>query len=601
MTVKYKTVTLAHSNPSFLNEELRDFLVNDCGWTDDTPSGQDDDFNFGLGFFLSSNGEDGNTKIHMHLWGNENYNVYAPPKMSYLSAGITTTGQMSCDVLDGSLFPASGPFWIRVNDELILCSSTSVNTISFSQRGAGGTVAATHTANDCVGYTADGATGFFSDIEMYMHQDVSSSGGIIASSAPATHGRDSVSAVPGLVGYGARRFQYQSFLRITSGSESGKMRPITGYTDTGDFDYRPFLSAPGANDSEVVTAGFNPCCSRRMCDSSFSSSDMLWGTVPRDALGNATTYFFYGSKDGVTIVCKYSGSYRTVYFGNVVPFASKLTTTITAGVSAGATSIAVANRHLFVVGEKYRMLSTDTDDWVDNEDRSTESPAGSWPDLDPEEIPTEELVVDTITPGAGDAGTIGFTSALVYGYRTGAEVGEDPRPALKTCRLNTVFYDIVSGGAAALVLYLNTKKENLAIDASHRQMIRAFHNTTRWTPYAAQFTNVLYNVGQNVSGLGVASALANSAQAPSYVTHRYVGGLLSVFTAYNATQSNRGRWQCVKGTIPNIWWFDGSFASPPYGGVEEDTVKAWWGSQFETFRLFSSGGTRWFASGPEIT
>lgn len=597
MAVKHKIVTLDHSATSFLNNEIYDFLVNDCGWTDDTPSGQDDDFNFGLGYFLSSPGEDGNTKIHMHLWGAGDDNSYVPPIMTYLGAAITTTGQMSCTVLDGTLLPSSGPFWIRIDDELIICSGTSGSTVTFSQRGAGGTTAATHAADACVGLENN----IRSCIELFMHQDVSSGGGIAAASASSPHARDNVSALAGLTGYGDRRFNYHAFLRITSGSESGKMRPILDYDDTGDFTYRPFLNAPGDNTSEVVMAGFNPACSWRMCDTSFSSNDMCHGSIERNSVGDATTFFMYGSKDGFVIVAKYNSAYYAHYFGNVVPYASKLTTALTAGASAGATSFVVANRHLFVEGEKYRLLSTDVDDWGDNEDRSAEAPASSWPDLDPEEIPSEEVVVDTITPGTGDAGTIAITSQLIYSYRTGAEVGEDPRPAVRVASQGGTFADPLVGGQTMLPLYLNTRKENLAIDASHRQNIRACHNTSsRWIPYPGYFDFMRYNSELLVGPSGAQSG--SGPDSPSYLTQRYVGGLISVYTPYNATYRQYGRWECVKGTLPYIWWFNVTGSSPPYGGSAEDTLKAWWGSQFETFRMFQSpgSGTHWFACGPEL-
>ena len=111
-----------------------------------------------------------------------------------------------------------------------------------------------------------------------------------------------------------------------------------------------------------------------------------------------------------------------------------------------------------------------------------------------------------------------------------------------------------------------------------------------------------YNAEIYVGPTGIWTGAVNSENAPSYLTHRYVGGLISAFTPYNLTYSGYGRWQCVKGTIPYIWWFDVPTGSPPYGGSSEDTLKAWWGSQFETFRLFMSAGTgnHWFACGPEL-
>lgn len=63
---------------------------------------------------------------------------------STLSAAITGTGDTSCTVTNGAVFPSSGNFRILIDSELILVGARSGNTLSSLTRGIESTSAATH-------------------------------------------------------------------------------------------------------------------------------------------------------------------------------------------------------------------------------------------------------------------------------------------------------------------------------------------------------------------------------------------------------------------------------------------------------------------------
>lgn len=78
-----------------------------------------------------------------------------------LSAGITSV-QTSITVADGSVFPSEGDFRLRIDDEILICTARSGNTLTVS-RGEESTSNVTHDSGDTVTsiLTADSFDVFF--------------------------------------------------------------------------------------------------------------------------------------------------------------------------------------------------------------------------------------------------------------------------------------------------------------------------------------------------------------------------------------------------------------------------------------------------------
>jgi len=378
MAYKFKTVTV--NNFSQLNEELRDFLVSDVGWTDETPSGQDDEMGAGdyhgiLGTFLRSSGEDGNQDIRLHLHQEQSdddatveYRTGRLPAFSYLS-GTLAIGASSVSVDDDTeLAAVTTPFVVRMNDELAVVSNVSGGTVTFSLRGAYGTAEAAHDASDVilnVSYSLP-------RIDVYAYRDLATA--LASSSGTSSLGKKSVTGVPGLSGYTDDEFNLHGMLKVTDGAEAGKMRPILDYAGTGgDFDYVAFSKAPGTANCEIVSMGFLPTNSKKVNN----GGNRVQPLVRMAEAGTDTPCWFYASKDAVWVITKWNTGYDSFFAGNVIPSSSRDTTTSVGTSTAGTASIDVVNRHLFVEGEKFRIISQNADDWATNYSRS-----GGEPDLD---------------------------------------------------------------------------------------------------------------------------------------------------------------------------------------------------------------------------
>lgn len=102
--------------------------------------------------------------------------VFANLATTTLAAAITSSGATSITVTDGSVFPATGDFDVKVDNEIMTCTARSGNTLTVT-RGVGGTTATTH---------ANGATitnilttsdvGAFVQTSIYSHATVASAG-----------------------------------------------------------------------------------------------------------------------------------------------------------------------------------------------------------------------------------------------------------------------------------------------------------------------------------------------------------------------------------------------------------------------------------------
>lgn len=78
-----------------------------------------------------------------------------------LASGLTNV-QTSATVDDGSVFPAEGDFRLRIDDEIVICTARSSNTLTIT-RGAEGTSAASHDTGAVVRaiLTAGGLDAFY--------------------------------------------------------------------------------------------------------------------------------------------------------------------------------------------------------------------------------------------------------------------------------------------------------------------------------------------------------------------------------------------------------------------------------------------------------
>lgn len=600
MAYKFKTVTV--NDPTKMLEELRDFLVTDVGWTDESPSGQDDEMGAGdyhgvLGTFLRSAGEDGNQDVCLHLRTEymSDYTYprfgasYVHPQFSYLS-GTLAIGASSVTVDDDTeLVTVPTPFAVRINDEIAIVSSVSSGTVNFSQRGAYGTTEAAHVAGDVIlnlSYTRP-------LIDAYAFRDVTAA--IASSSGTSAVGLKSVSAVPGLSGYTDNEFNFHGMLKVVDGTEAGKMRPILDYAGTGgDFTYAPFKTAPGTANVEVVSMGFLPTLSKKL----FTAASVRCLPLVKSAeVGTDTVCWFYACKDAVWVITKWDSGYDAFFAGNCIPASSQDTTTSVGTSSAGSNTIEVANRHLFAGGEKFRIISQNAGDWGTNWYRG-----GTEPNLDAEEIPTEEFVVQSITPGTGDAGTLTLNANLLFTYSEGAVIGEDPRPALTSAYgYNLAGNSITEGVYCSSCVYLPAPKTDIAAHMSHRQSERAVHSNLDKYVYNSTYFNGYGGRRDTKRWTGLFGDYVSGNQDADYYNRlngRPTGGLVTIYQDAE-TYSAYGIFYSMKGVLPLCWWVT-TEATPPYSAASEDTYAARWGSQYEEFRLFAIRSGGWFIFGPEI-
>jgi len=595
MAYKFKAVTV--NNWSALNEALRDFLVTDVGWTDETPAGQDDemgagDFHSIIGHFLRSDGEDGNQDVCVHLgamqpsdYSYDYYRDWVLPPVSYLSSGIGT-GDVSATVDDGTEYSGvPTAFVARIDDELVDVSVVAGNVLTIA-RGKYGTTPATHTQGAPVLCLKQGKP----VIDVCAFQDLSNA--VVASSGTGTLGTDSVTNVPGLSGYRTDQFNWHGMLRVVDGPHAGKMRPILDYVSAGgDFTYAPFLTTPGVANVDVVSMGFLPTMSRRIGE---GTTSYLTPRVNVENAGTDTPCWFYGSKDAFWVITKVGGTMYVMYTGNLIPFASRDTTISVGTTTAGTNTIMVANRHLFTESEKFRILSQNYADWATNQDRS----AAGEDDLDIEEIPSEEFVVQSITPGTGDAGTLMLSANLQYTYSAGAVIGEDPRPAASLASGYQSIHYVTNLATTDcwLPVYFWMKKDAISAHATHRQTSRSVHVSGDPT------TPDPVNLASRGRGLcageigpdGIYASGGNDSAFYGYVNDRPTLGLWSLTN--QEVQEALGIVLSVKGTFHMAWWIPYE-SGYPFGMATEDTVKARWGSGYEEFRLFGNN----MIFGPEIS
>jgi len=607
MAYKGKAVTVASA--SHLVTEVKDFMLA-CGWTLEGPStdpaAQDDDDGLMLGWFLKSTGENGTDDIKVHLGLNTGRDGQEFADCTYLSAGVTDT-DTSLPVQDASAYTAGD--YVRVQNEMIIVGTVDIpgNSLNACTRGACGTTKVAHDSGKVVQhcYKVTGNVVYPFCAEVFAVRDMGDpedSHPIAASSGTVTWsvGKTSTSGVSGLGGYTNDRFNWHTLVQVwdpdgggpsVPGPEHAKMRWCIDYSDggaSGSLTFQPFKNTPGAKHVRVLGGGFLPGFSRRFVPGTSSTRNL--GTLYMDNYTPSAgmVVYMYGCKDGVALYVKQTNSVP-FYFGNVIPYANPLNAVTTADAAKGDDEFSVNNTDLFCVGQKYRVISQSHLDWDPNK-----TPDAPFPVLDAEEIPTQEIIVETI-----GTGTITFSPVLKYSFKSGAVIGEDPRPAIR------MGYN--SGAPVAMLhsqvwvqCYLPCKKEDLGSHASFRQFARAYHtNGAPQTPYNYYWNSYLYEQGTPDLDMGDDSCtLTNkNRQTDQFPLKRWCIGFAQA-SGSEPTYSVFGRFYTLKGVVPLIWAFP---AAAPGGAVMEDTMKAVWEGAYKTFRVLTQASApTHILMGPEI-
>lgn len=584
MAYKFKSFVTSGSN--FLVKEIRDFMVA-CGWTDITPSGQDDQDGVILGYWLKSTGETGEADkndLFVHIGAMSSVRSQTFVEISYLS-GAMTASQDYVPVVDTTVF-TSPTGSVKVGSEWITYSGVDggLNRLTGCVRGYGLTDPATHSANDVVSQLGNAAIEIFANVDLTNYLAVS--GAPIAWSL----GTKAVTGITGLNTFGDDYFNFHSLIRATGGTQSGKMRWVKDYATAGDFTYQAFLTAPGAVACEVISGGFFPSWSKR---SSESTGNGYYRAIGSLSIGGAsaagTPVWFYGSKDGIAIVQKYSTDYYFNFWGKPIVGSSPIVVLTTLDAAAAQNRIRVANLDPFAVNGKYRIIGRDILDW-----RTNRVQGGSWPNLDPEEGVSEEFVVTSIDVGNSE---LVLSSNLRNSYETGAVVGEDPRPMIRWQSGSSAYplENAIWGG-----LFLPCNPALFGSHASNRQRWRAFHvSGDKYTPTAnTTSTNACYKVDAGTTQPCSPNYLITDAQ--NRQNEALPLTLLPMSKAdQNEGYAGYGCFNRFSGWLPFVWE---SQDKPPFNVASaEDTVKGVWNGKMETFRIFYVNvGTYWIVCGPEI-
>lgn len=575
---------------SHLNDEIFDFLVNDCGWTDKTPTGQDDQNGMILGRWLRSPGEDGIQDIHLHLHlRSSDYPHW--PQHTYVD-GSVGAGDNTIPIKYDSTFPSSG--YGRVGDEIVSWTGNSGGSLTGVLRGQYGSSPATHSADDVLLVLSDGTHGYNTAIEIFAHSDLTN--GLLASSGVSSIGAQSVPAVPGLSGYGDDRFNYHALFRVTDGAEAGKMRWVEDYiSSTGEFVFtrHPFLSSPGSANCELVSEGFFPGWTARGDMSTSSNRGSRWGVIPWFA-GASTqwTVYLYGNLNSFAAVAWRADQDKWLYtfFGMPNVICSPLVVALTSDASAGDWEVEVNDIGMFSVFQKVRLLSQDVDDWADNEDRQV---SDGWDPLDPEETASEEKVIREIDQVNR---LLKFESPLIYSYRTGAVVGEDPRPVMRYSGQH--YHDQFLGCSdtsrgGVLQCYSPSDAFRIGQNASHRQNWRAWHDADdpktirgKYEQYPVFFgtvseTHFIYD--------SVFDDL-NNRQNSQFAVHPVV------LNSYHLSDGWEYGWDDkAKGTVPWVWYIWSNI----WGASAGDRVRMMWGGSWRWFRVVEEYNGKLYLVGPE--
>lgn len=622
MAYKGKSVVVASA--SHLISELKDFMIT-CGWALEGPSAgtgpadNDDLEGLILGWFLSSAGEDTAQDLHVHLGVAKEARLPDFADFSYLAeAGGISDSDDNFDVKTGTGSKFTAGDKIRIEDEIIVVGGVSTDRLTGCQRGWGITDPAAHAQNKVIQFVESPTHNALPMMEGFAFSDLATA--LLTSNGnsagwTATEANFDEDSVLDNSGYWTNdRFNYHCLLENVV---DGKLRWITDYVAaTGTFTHQDFLATPtAASTAKVYVGGFLPGWSKRAYQGGtyadrhlgifgpYAESGSPWATKFHHEAG--VVVWMYGSKDGVMLVANWPVlGYEAFYIGNCVPYSSPLNTTLSSGATAGDVVIDVTSVASFTEGQKVRIIAQSIADWNTNEDRSAESPAASWPNLDPEEIPTEEALI--VAVGVSD---ITVATGLIYTYSSGAVIGEDPRPMV---RLGNYGGSVAANakwdnsGIVIAALYNTAPKNSISQHATHRQFSRSFHSdSARYTPLWMDGNSLeeassiaLHKLDTNL--LKPADDAVMNYDIPTYEGNYQNEQLLMsrwIVQRTVTTKYDHGSWTVGKGVIPFCWC--NTQDVPPLGGSSEDTVEAMWAGTFETFRMFDVNG-EYLIVGPEI-
>jgi len=617
MAYKGKHV-LCNSTLDF-TKKLKDFLVDECGWIHDPASptkdptaclAQDDKHGFILGWFLKSNGEDGNQNIPMHIgWGTyettttskwwKGYTTYLASELSESAASISLT----------TAFPVLATSdIIQIGDELIQVGVVTGTLLTVCIRGMYGTTAASHSVKDVIARVTNTAPAITMHAVRDLANPILTSGanlgvmGLTASSGNITMTDTALHATRD-----DSKYDYCTLVKA-----AGKWRWVhtqtVEATGTIAIGYDAYYTSPGNVPIEIFSAGFHPHASRHTVNDLCRSSPMFNSCVmasPKDC-------WFYGSKDGIAVVILISNNvYRIYYNGKYTPYCNPAFTTaasVSSGdIARGATQIKVADVTKFAIGGKY-MLLTDQPavDWAANRNTSTSTymnaSTDNWPNLDGNEAVFEYVIVTAI-----DAvnSVLTLTVPTCYSYKSGALIGEHLRPHVGYCQASdgTYYQQFSTAGDASAVCFHSARNEYIYTNfPAHRIRWRCgtqnnFVPTGALKPWEGLLTATNFTLWATKekcdSQIGIGT--------PVLWPEAYSGAVFLMpymlrptnDTDYKAAGADNTR---KPGYIPHVRKVENIWSA-----MSEDTIKVQFAGSYETFRLFyNDWAGYWFAMGPEI-
>jgi hypothetical protein len=615
------------------NKRLVDWLVNEVGWAHDPNSptidltartAQDDKHAFKLGWFLKSNGEDGNQNIPIHIGWQDISNIATSYTMwygrtAYLSAGISATD--TAITLKSAMTNLANGDIIQIGDELIYAGVVSGANLSSCVRGYYGTTATTHDVKDVVGRI----TGSAPAITVFGVRDLATP--LLSSSGTpswsfgetATSSNNLAVDLPRNTSRDASKLNHSTLVKITSGAESGKWRWVTAQpctiTNQIGLTYDEFYGAPGAASCEIYSGGMHPSVSRHMSIGPNGSS--YTAALYPTAFASPKDVWLYGSKNGFTIVLlAANNTYRMFYFGQYAPYGNMTATTATSAadgdIALGATQIKVANINLFAVGGRYMLLSASPAlDYRANCNQISNSymgaPGGgspnSWPNLDGDEACFEYVLVTNVNLVSN---VITVQCGTCYSYKAGALIGECLRPHIGyACQsdgaANQFAGSSLGGYANCVVWHAHRNSRVFTTHPAHRVRWRCCQSENNSgfptvKPWNADFGRNAYVQRECAYGnLGDGTAEIGASPEP------YSGSAMLLAPRLRDTDpgNDRSAWggdmNRRPGYIPgpravnNVW-----------SALNEDLIRVMFQGAYCNFRLFyHSDSGYWWACGPE--
>lgn len=617
----YKGTHYSVNNCFDVINRLKDFLVA-CGWqlvgptdTEAHRIAQDDKHAKILGWFLNSNGEDGNKDLHVHLSTTKDYNTRSHTWWyDWLTAGITAVQTDNIPVQDAT--SVVGGAVVSIDDEQILVGSVdtsgSPHYLNGCVRGYGPTTAAAHDAGDVVSLLYNNGSNYLRPlIDMYIYRDlvnpIAGSSGTISWSLGTTGNADPMT---GLDNYNAngRTFKNMTLIKVVGGTHDGKMRWVTDDDGAGRYTWTKFKTAPGAYHAQMISNGWHLCSgSKQQLVGTYSGykTSTPYGIISYSSTV-ARDMWVYGNKDGFALVYKNGTTYRCWYYGAYVPFASPLYTTANAvgggDISAGTQTLEVGNTDLFAVGGKYRIIAQDYRDWGDNWDRSSDTSMGAspgdWANMEADELAQECLIVDSVDDVAG---TITIQHPLIFSYRSGAIIGEDPRPTMSYCNRsdNSQYREQWANAqnytGSGTALHASGKDRFRTDRPCHRRRDRCYAYGTSWNAWQGDGGYDYYG-GSDSARIFMQAYSSNVLSDQENYTDKLLLSPFSLGFDDGYDRENYGSFRRAFGIIPIVRKMSNSL-----GAADEDTVKVPWNGKMEDFRIFyDDGSSQWLCLGPEI-